>query len=196
MSHPFRKLLLVSTVGCLAVSGLPIAAALLPAGTGLALTSAALAGDDDKGGDDNNKSGHGSDDSGSDDKGSSDDSGSDDKGGDDSSDDDGSDDKGGDDKGGASDDDTAAAGSGTQESRRDDRPGRNRDEVTLSVSNESLQGLLNGSLIAVDNLGRVLEVEVEMEHGVQTVKVKPHRSDARRIPGAVTGVVIKPKASI
>ena len=47
---------------------------------------------------------------------------------------------------------------------------------------------MSGDRVLVDDLGRVLEVEVEIEHGVRTVTVKPHGEDAARQPGAVTGV--------
>ncbi|HEV7309414.1 hypothetical protein [Ensifer sp.] len=64
--------------------------------------------------------------------------------------------------------------------------------MELRVSDESLAGLRNGSLIAVDNLGRVLEVEVEFEHGVRVVTVEPHDSDIRRTPGPIASVSIRP----
>jgi len=83
---------------------------------------------------------------------------------------------------------------------RDNRDGRaargDRPEVDLNVSDENLQGLLNGSLVAVDNLGRVLEVEVEREHGVRAVTVKPHGGDFRRNPGPITNVSIRPASAL
>ncbi|MDY6961283.1 MAG: hypothetical protein SV862_05230, partial [Pseudomonadota bacterium] len=66
----------------------------------------------------------------------------------------------------------------------------NRPEVTLSVSEESLTGLLDGSLAAVDQLGRRLEVEIELEHGTRTVVAHPHRGDFARNPGGITAVNI------
>ncbi|ANK74523.1 hypothetical protein ACI2KT_04840 [Ensifer adhaerens] len=60
------------------------------------------------------------------------------------------------------------------------------------MTDENLRGLRNGSLVAVDNLGRVLEVEVEYEHGVRVVTVEPHDSDIRRNPGPVGSVSIRP----
>ncbi|MGF6175922.1 hypothetical protein [Ensifer sp. 4252] len=65
----------------------------------------------------------------------------------------------------------------------DDGDRGDRDEVTHNVSEASLRGLCDGSLIAVDNLGGVLEVEVEFEHGPRVVTVEPHGGDARRNPG-------------
>jgi hypothetical protein len=82
---------------------------------------------------------------------------------------------------------------------RDSRDGRDargdRPEVDLNVSDENLRGLLNGSLVAVDNLGRVLEVEVEREHGVRAVTVKPHGGDFRRNPGPITNISIRPASA-
>lgn len=141
--------------------------------------------------DDSSGSGHsGHDDSSS---GSSDDSGShasDDNGGH------GADDGAGDDRGGRRGRDDAASTTTTATkddngTRRHDRDqARNRPEATLTVSSTQLQGLLDGSLVAVDQLGRRLEVEVELEHGVRTVKAQVHRSDAVSKPGKITTVSI------
>lgn len=85
---------------------------------------------------------------------------------------------------------------GAGDDDRADREDRgDRPEVDLKVSDESLQGLLNGSLVAVDNLGRVLEVEVELEHGVRAVTVKPHGGDFRRNPGPITTISIRPASA-
>ncbi|QLL63678.1 hypothetical protein FKV68_01745 [Sinorhizobium mexicanum] len=81
------------------------------------------------------------------------------------------------------------AGNDDDDDRRRNRP--DRPEVALNVSEDRLRGLLNGSLVAVDNLGRVLEVEVEFEHGARFVTVKPHGSDARRNPGAISSISIR-----
>jgi hypothetical protein len=70
------------------------------------------------------------------------------------------------------------------------RENRSRPEVVLSVSRESLAGLLNGSLVAVDQLGRRLEIELENEHGTSVVKAEVHRSDAARKPGPITNVTV------
>ncbi|MBB4183601.1 hypothetical protein [Sinorhizobium terangae] len=85
--------------------------------------------------------------------------------------------------------DDRRAGNDDDDDRRRDRP--DRPEVALKVPEERLRGLLNGSLVAVDNLGRVLEVEVEFEHGARFVTVKPHGSDARRNPGPIGSVSIR-----
>ena len=79
--------------------------------------------------------------------------------------------------------------------RRGPRAGEDRadrPQVTVSVSGQALQGLLNGSLVAVDQLGRPLEIEVEREHGAVTVTAKPHRGDAQRNPGPISSVSIVP----
>jgi hypothetical protein len=132
------------------------------------------------GGDDGGNSGHGSDDGGNSGHGS-DDNGGDDNGGDDSSnsgrgsDDDGSDDDS---------DDSGRSGSGRGS---DDRP-----EVAVSLTQDQLAGVQAGRLKLVDNLGRVLELEVETEHGVTTVSAKPHGGASRRNPGPITGIAIVP----
>lgn len=64
--------------------------------------------------------------------------------------------------------------------------------VQLQVSGSNLSGLVNGSLLAVDNLGRVLEIEVEVEHGVTKVIAKPQEKDARNNPGPITSVTLVP----
>ncbi len=91
---------------------------------------------------------------------------------------------------------------GAEHDQNDDNPGQrrggrndNRPEVTLSVSQASLTGLLNGSLAAVDQLGRRLEVEVELEHGTSVVVAHPHRGDFVRNPGAITSVTIVPASA-
>jgi hypothetical protein len=40
----------------------------------------------------------------------------------------------------------------------------------------------------IDDRGRVLEVEIEVEHGMRTVSVKPHGGAARRNPGPIGSV--------
>lgn len=142
---------------------------------------------------------NGSDDSGGDDHGgrSGGDRSSDDHGGRsgrDSSDDDSSH------RGGSDDDDHGRGrgrGRGHDDAAGDDRDDDDnrrgldgRPETVLSVSDESLTGLLNGSLVAVDQLGRRLEIEVELEHGQRIVKAEVHRSDARRTPGPITSVTV------
>ncbi|QFY62079.1 hypothetical protein FZ934_17765 [Rhizobium grahamii] len=115
----------------------------------------------------------------------------------------GHDDDGNDDHGGRRGD--RASDDGASHDVGDDNPGnhggrRNRDrsdrpQTVLTVSDASLRGLLNGSLVARDQLGRLLEVEVEREHGARIIKAQVHRSDARRNPGAITSVQILPAAA-
>jgi hypothetical protein len=69
-----------------------------------------------------------------------------------------------------------------------DRRGGNdsaRPEIVLDLPQSELTALLNGEKILVDNLGRVLEVEIEVEHGVTTVIAKPHGGDAQPNPGPI-----------
>lgn len=117
------------------------------------------------GGDDGGNSGHGSDD------GSGDDSGNSGRG----SDDDGN------------DDDSGSSGSSGSSRGSDDRP-----EVAVTLTQDQIAGVQAGRLKLVDNLGRVLELEVETEHGVTTTSAKPHGGASRRNPGPITSIVIVP----
>ena len=186
MNTLLRKTLMASA----AVLFLVAAPVFQPADLAFSSLAHARGGSDDSGGDDHG--GRSGGDSSSDDHGGrSGRSGSDDdhsgRSGHDSSDDDdddrgrgrgrGHDDAAGDDRDDDDDDDNRRG--------RDDRP-----ETVLSVSPESLAGLLNGSLVAVDQLGRQLEIEVELEHGQRIVKAEVHRSDAVRIPGPITSVTV------
>lgn len=211
MHFILRKVLLVSTVGICGLVGGPIGASILALAPHHPLSAVALAGDDNgggRGGDD-----HGGRDDGG--RAGDDRSGPDRNGHDRNADNDGrGDDRHDDDNGTSKDDDS---GRGDDDHRRgrnhaeDDHDNgqhkgkddgkrngkddgkRNGDrETQLKVSNHSLNGLLNGSLIAVDNLGRVLEVEVEFEHGRRIVKVEPHGSDLRSKPGPIVTVSIRP----
>lgn len=65
-----------------------------------------------------------------------------------------------------------------------------RSRVALSVSDSELEGLRDGSLKAVDSLGRTLEVEIEKEHGTVKVEVKLDGGDDTG--GAITGVKVVP----
>ncbi len=134
-------------------------------------------GSDDGGG---SGSGGGSDDGGSSGSGRS---GSDD-GGSSGSGRSGSDDGGSSGSGDRSDD---GERSGTGRSGTDDS-GRRQGRAEVELRDRDIDGVLSGDRVLVDDLGRVLEVEVEIEHGVRTVTVKPHGEDAVRQPGAVTGV--------
>ena len=48
--------------------------------------------------------------------------------------------------------------------------------------------MLGGERVLVDDRGRVLEVEIEIEHGTRTVTVKPHGGDLKRDPAPIGGV--------
>ncbi len=80
--------------------------------------------------------------------------------------------------------------------RDDDAPDDNgnnnaaRPEIVVNLSQSDLTAVLNGSKILVDNLGRVLEVQIELEHGVTTVIAKPHGGDAQRNPGPIDSFTI------
>jgi hypothetical protein len=174
MTSVLRKALLVSTVAVCGLVSAPIGASLVATGASNPFSTTALADDDDDG-DDNGGRGGGNDDRDDDrDDGRHNDRDDDDDRGPGHRDDDDDDDDRFDDI----DDDFDDA--------RDDH------EIELRVSDENLRGLRNGSLVAVDNLGRVLEVEVEYEHGVRVVTVEPHDSDIRRNPGPVGSVSIRP----
>lgn len=194
MTTPLRKLLMVSAA-VISVTSIPV---IQPAGDLFSSAAYARGGSDDSGGDDHGgRSGGGG--SGDDHGGRSgnDDSGGDDHGGRGGHDDSGDDDHGG--RSGRGGDHDRGDDHGRNRGRdhaEDDNNGneqgenRSRPEVVLSVSRESLKGLLNGSLVAVDQLGRRLEIEVENEHGVRVVKAEVHRSDAVRNPGPITSVKV------
>ena len=168
MSSALRKALLVSSVGLCSLVSAPIGLSVISSGPAHPLSTAALA-DDDEG-----------DDRGGDDHGGRSHDGSEDRDDDDRDDND------------RHDVDRDDDGEGDDFNDDDFRDARDRPEVELRVSEESLRGLRDGSLIAVDDLGRVLEVEVEFEHGVRVVTVEPHRGDFRRNPGPITSVSIRP----
>lgn len=190
-----RKLLLLSISALTIFAFAPV----LPHGSALDAGSAyARGGGDDHGGGGDSDSDGGGRGGGSSSSGGSGRGGSDDGAGHDSGDDHGggrhssSDDDGADDHSGRhgrhrGDDDMAD----NDDDSNDDNGGRrDRPSVEISVTDASLQGLLNGSLRAVDNLGRTLEIEVETEHGAQVVIGKVHGGDATRRPGAITAVTI------
>jgi hypothetical protein len=140
------------------------------------------------GGDDNSGSGGGSDD---DDDGD-DNSGSGPSG--DSDDNDSNDD--------SNDDNSRDDNSNDDSARRDDNRGGNgggnkvsRPTVQLTVDDATRKGLLNGTLVAVDNLGRPLEVEVEDRNGQTVVIAKPHGGDAKRNPGPISSYEIVSSAN-
>lgn len=181
---------LLASVGALAVTlSLPAIQSLDP--DHFSASAFARDGSDDGGGSDSrgdDGSGSGRGDDNDDDGGRGDDNSG--RGGHDDSDDD-DDDHGG--RGGHDDDDDDGRDDDDDDDSGDPHGGRgddNRPEVTLSVSEESLSGLLDGSLAAVDQLGRRLEVEIELEHGSRTVVAHPHRGDFTRNPGGITAVNI------
>jgi hypothetical protein len=86
---------------------------------------------------------------------------------------------------------------GDDDSRDDDgdddrsgRESRDRPEVPVSLTPEQIQAVLSGQSRLVDNLGRTLELEIEVEHGVTTYSAKPHGGDARRNPGPISDVSV------
>lgn len=178
MNVALRKALLVSTMGVCALVSAPVASSLMAAGPSHPFATSALAHDHDD--DDNDRDDDDRNDR--DDRDDDDDRGGNRGGGHDNDDDDD------DDRGGRHDRDD----DDHDDDRDDDRD--DRDEMTLNVSEASLRGLRDGSLIAVDNLGRVLEVDVDFEHGRRVVTVEPHDGDARRNPGPISSVSIRPAA--
>jgi hypothetical protein len=112
----------------------------------------------------------------------------------------GSGDSDGDDNSGSSgdsDDNDSNDDSNNRSASNDDNRnggGRNRADrprIEISVDAATRAGLLNGSLVAVDNLGRALEVEVEDGN---VLEAKPHGGDAKRNPGPITSFDIVPAA--
>lgn len=138
---------------------------------------------------------------GGDDHGGSDDSGSDDGAGDDSGSDDGAGDdhgrgkgRSGDDSADDSDDDSSDTHEDNGRRRHGNETAREhaneRSRVALSASESEIEGLRNGTLKAVDDLGRTLEVEIENEHGTVKVEVKLDGHDAGGPP--ISGVKVVP----
>lgn len=71
-----------------------------------------------------------------------------------------------------------------------------RDEIVLHPTTEQLRGLSDGSLVAVDNLGRRLEVDIEREHGRVKVKGEVSDRDVRVRPGPIGKVDYVPAAQL
>jgi hypothetical protein len=95
-------------------------------------------------------------------------------------------------------DDNSSDDSSDDDEDKDDsrgRESRDRPEVTVSLSPEQVQSVLSGQSRLVDNLGRILELEIEVEDGVTRYTAKPHGGDARRNPGPITNVSVVPEAS-
>jgi hypothetical protein len=61
-----------------------------------------------------------------------------------------------------------------------------RPEIALDLAADDLNDVMAGRKVLVDDLGRVLEVEIELEHGFRTVTAKPHGGDSQRNPGPIT----------
>ena len=182
MTTLIRRTLLVSSTAVLALALLPAIGAMAPASLSALVEQQAQArgGSDD--GDDS------SDDSGSDDH----DSGSSHDDSNDSSDDDGPDHDSNDDNGGDRADDDSDDGDDLDDDGTDDDGtgksrgrGGNRDEIRLIVNDSQLQGLLSGTMIAIDQNGKRLRFEIEQEHGNTEIKLRAPK-------GTLTGVTVIP----
>lgn len=169
--------------------------------TSLALTATGTIPSFAKDGSDSESSGS-SDSSGSG-SGGGDNSGSD--GGDDNSgsgnddDDDGDDDNSGRDGNDNSRDDSPDDNSNDDSSRNrsasaSDASRAPRPTALITLTPERLAGVQNGSLVVVDDLGRVLEIELDVVNGAQVIKAKPHGGDAKRNPGPITSIKVVPAA--
>ncbi|CAH0339111.1 hypothetical protein [Rhizobium sp. CECT 9324] len=181
MTCLLRRALLVSSTAIVALTILPVLGAVLPSPYASMIVSVAEArGGDDDGSDDSGRDG--SDDSSSSRGGSdrdSDDDRDDDRSGrrggdDDSRDDDRDDDHGrhhsSDDNDDRDDDDSADRGRG-----------RGRDDVRLVVSDAQLNGLRNGTMMAVDQNGNRLRYEVELEHGQTEIKLRAPKGTLTKV---------------
>lgn len=183
MTTLIRRTLLVSSTAILALALLPAIGAMAPASlSSLVEQQAQARGGSDDGDDSSDDSGSGG--------GSSHDSGSSHDDSDDSSDDDGPDHDANDDHGGDRADDDSDDGDDLDDDSADDNSqgrgrGGNRDEIRLIVNDTQLQGLLSGSMIAVDQNGKRLRFEVEQEHGNTEIKLRAPK-------GTLTGVTVIP----
>ncbi len=189
MTTLIRRTLLVSSTAVLALALLPAIGAMAPASfSALVEQQAQARGGSDDGDDSSDDSG--SDDSGSDDSGHG--GGSSHGDSDDSSDDDGPDHDSNDDNGGdRADDDSDDSDDLDDDGTDDDGTGKsrgrggNRDEIRLIVNDSQLQGLLSGTMIAIDQNGKRLRFEVEQEHGNTEIKLRAPK-------GTLTGVTVIP----
>jgi hypothetical protein len=100
----------------------------------------------------------------------------DDDGDDDDSDDDDDDDQG-------YDDDDWSGVSGDYSTWNSGQP-----RIELSLTGDELNALVAGKKVLIDNLGRVLELEVEEDDGRREVIAKPQGDAASARPGAITSV--------
>nr|WP_299505006.1 hypothetical protein [uncultured Rhizobium sp.] len=186
MTCLLRRALLVSSTAAVALTLLPALGATLPSPFASMIVSVAEArGGDDDGSDDNS-----SDDNGGDRSDDSGRHGSDDSGRDDSddrdSDDDNSGRRGGDDD--SRDDDHGRHHSSDDDDDSDDDDstadrgrGRGRDDVRLVVNDAQLNGLRNGTMIAVDQNGNRLRYEVELEHGQTEIKLRAPKGTLTKV---------------
>lgn len=186
MTKLLRRTLLISSTALMAITFVPTLGTLVPGPLSAFIASEAHA----RGGDDD-------DDNDSDDSDDSDDSGRDSDSDRDDSDDDSSgrdrdrDDDSDDDDDDRSDDDDDDDDSVDDDSVDDDddgnRRGRggDRDEIRLIVNDNQLQGLLNGSMVPVDQNGKRLRFEIEREHGNTEIKLRAPQ-------GTLTGVTVIP----
>ncbi|PYB77866.1 hypothetical protein [Rhizobium wuzhouense] len=173
MTARIRRTLLASGTAVLALALLPAVGAMAPAPLSALMQQQAQArgGSDDgndSGSDDSHESGRDDSGRGSGHHDSSDDGPDHDKG----------DDHGGDRAAGDSDD-------SADDDRMDDGEGGNRDEIRLIVNDAQLQGLLNGSMVPVDQNGKRLRFETEAEHGRTEIKLRAPK-------GTLTGVTVIP----
>lgn len=166
MFNLLRRNLLVSTAALFSLTIAPALVSAISAPIGASILAAAMA-DDDNGGDDNDNGGN--DDNGNDDN----ENGTDDN--DNGADDHGDDDNGVDDNG--ADDDVDTTGVNADQGR-DDR-------TSLVVTDAQLRGLANGSMVAIDQTGRRLDLEIEKEHNRTAVTINAPRN-------SVTAVTIVP----
>jgi hypothetical protein len=184
MTTLIRRTLLISSTAIIALAVLPAIGALAPVSLSgwVEQQAQARGGSDD--GDNDSSDDSGSDDGGSRDSGSG--GGSSHGGNDDGPDHDSGDDHGGDRDDDDSDDDNSADDSADDSGKNRGRGrGGDRDEIRLIVNDGQLQGLLSGSMIAVDQNGKRLRFEVEQEHGNTEIKLRAPK-------GTLTGVTVIP----
>ena len=170
MTCLLRRALLVSSTAAVALTLLPALGATLPSPFASMIVSVAEArGGDDDGSDDNSSDDSGRDDS--DDRDSDDDNSGRRGGDDDSRDDDHGRHHSSDDDDDSDDDDSTA----------DRGRGRGRDDVRLVVNDAQLNGLRNGTMIAVDQNGNRLRYEVELEHGQTEIKLRAPKGTLTKV---------------
>ena len=195
MFNLLRRNLLVSTAALFSLTIAPALVSTISAPFGASILSAALA-DDDNGGNDNggnDDNGGGDNDGGENDDGGNDDNdnGTDDNDNGTDDDDNGTDDNGDDDNG--ADDDSTDDDDGVDDNGDDDdvdtaglNADQNRDDRTSLVVNDAqLRGLANGSMVAVDQKGRLLDLDIETQRNRTAVTINAPRN-------SVTAVTIVP----